>query len=264
MNDLYETIPKKMADQFEIGKRIKELRKQKKFSQTFVAKKLYISQAAYSLIENSQNRILVEHIISLSNIYEVTTDYLLKGDDSLVRMSQDNGFVPFIKVQAHAGYIKNIDNGISLEDHEWYRIPGFNPSIGQKLFEVEGESMIPTILPGDILICQEQHKIENAVDGSLVVLVSTNRLMVKRLRIDDNPDLFVLENDNPTQEHEKERIPKTRIKELLMVRGKISSSLVPHHQLASKGKISAMEESIEILKKELYSVNKKINALMRN
>lgn len=253
-----------MVDRNEISKRIKQLRKQRKFSQSFVAKNLHISQAAYSLIENSQNRILVEHIISLSKIYEVTTDYLLKGDDSLIKLSQENGFVPFIKIHAHAGYIKNTDKKISTEDHEWYRIPGFNPSLGQKLFEVDGESMVPTILPGDILICQEQQNIDNVIDGSLIVLVTTERLLVKRVRIEDNPHLFLLENDNPALEHEKERIPKTRIKELLMVRGKISSSLVPHHQLASKGKITAMEETIEILKKELYSVNKKINAIMRS
>ncbi len=69
-----------MNKRVEIGKRLKELRKSKKFSQQFVAENLYISQAAYSLIENSQNGIIVEHIISLSNLYEVTTDYILKGD----------------------------------------------------------------------------------------------------------------------------------------------------------------------------------------
>ncbi|WP_373059197.1 helix-turn-helix domain-containing protein [Zunongwangia sp. H14] len=78
----------------EISTRIKELRKKNGFSQNYVAKRLFISQAAYSLIENSQNGIGAEHILKLSKLYMVTTDYLLKGDKQLIKMSSENGFIP--------------------------------------------------------------------------------------------------------------------------------------------------------------------------
>jgi transcriptional regulator with XRE-family HTH domain len=68
-----------MHKRIKIGSRLKELRKKYKFSQQYVAEQLFISQAAYSLIENSQNGIVAEHIVGLSNLYEVTTDYILKG-----------------------------------------------------------------------------------------------------------------------------------------------------------------------------------------
>jgi transcriptional regulator with XRE-family HTH domain len=63
-----------MHQRLGIGNRLKELRKKNKFSQQFVAENLFISQAAYSLIENSQNGIVSEHVVGLSNLYEVTTD----------------------------------------------------------------------------------------------------------------------------------------------------------------------------------------------
>ena len=93
-----------------ICERIRKLRKSRKFSQAYVAQGLGISQAAYSFIESSQNGMVAEHIIKLSRLFDVTTDFILKGDKMLIRMSRENGFIP-------------------LQD--------------QKLFEVEGESMVP-------------------------------------------------------------------------------------------------------------------------
>ena len=143
-----------MKQRVAIGSRLKELRKKYKFSQQFVAEKLFISQAAYSLIENSQNGIVSEHVIGLSNLYEVTTDFILKGDDMLIRISPSEGFVPYIKTKVHAGFVKNSPGDLNTVDVEWYRIPRYNPSVGHRLFEVEGSSMSPTVYPGDIIICQ--------------------------------------------------------------------------------------------------------------
>lgn len=242
-----------------IAKRIKELRKKNKFSQDYVAKKLFISQAAYSLIESSQNGIAIGHIITLSKLYKVTTDYILKGEKSLVEISPNNGFIPLVKDMAHAGFIKNFKEEHSYEEYEWYRIPGFNPSKDQSLFEVEGESMSPTLLPRDIVVCQKQ-QIDKVIDGAIVLLITKNETTIKRLRLDGNHDYLLVESDNP-QEEGVQKVKKADIKQLLLVLGKISSSLVPYHQIVSTGKIQGLEESVDHLKRELYSMNKKLNSL---
>ena len=61
----HKTGPSRTA----IGDRIRKLRHENKYSQVFVAENLCISQAAYSLIENSQNGIVAEHVIRLSGLY---------------------------------------------------------------------------------------------------------------------------------------------------------------------------------------------------
>ncbi len=137
-----------MKNRIAIGKRIKELRKKHKFSQSYIAEKLFISQAAYSLIENSQNGIVVDHIIKLSQIYDVTTDYILTGNTLLVKISPDNGFLPLIRVDAQAGFLKHFQKEDMRDKLDWYKIPGYNGGDNQKLFEVEGKSMLPTVLPG--------------------------------------------------------------------------------------------------------------------
>lgn len=246
----------------EIGLRLRELRKKNQFSQQYVAENLFISQAAYSLIENSQNGIVAEHIIGLSNLYEVTTDYILKGDKHLIRISPSQGFIPYVKIKAHAGFVKKSPENLVVDDYEWYRLPGYNPTQDHLLFEVEGESMVPTVLPGDILICQKQNHWDSVLNGSVVVLVTKEAILVKRVRKENGVNGFSVENDNP----EDSRILKynyEEIKEIFMVRGKLSNVLIPHHQMTSSGKIQNLEESIEYLKKELYSINKKLNGIKK-
>lgn len=252
-----------MHHRMAIGTRLKELRKKNKFSQQFVAENLYISQAAYSLIENSQNGIVSEHVIGLSKLYEVTTDFILKGDNMLIRVSPSEGFVPYIKTKAHAGFVKNSPGDLSKVDFEWYKIPRYNPTVDHRLFEVEGNSMAPTIYPGDIIICQVHHNLDLILDGSIVLVVTKESLLVKRLRHTEKANTFNFENDNPSDE-EVLTIDKNDIIEMMMIRGKISTVLAPHHLMDSNGKLQSMEEAIEFLKKELYSINKKLHSLKNN
>ena len=155
-----------MHQRIEIGKRIKKLRQKYNFSQTQVAEVLFISQAAYSLIENSQNGIVAEHIIKLGRLYNVSTDYILTGDKNYIRIGRETGFVPLLRSHAHAGYLEDLNKEPIYDIKDWFRVPGFNPNKNQVLLEVEGESMLPTILPGDILICESQYDIGNVLDGS--------------------------------------------------------------------------------------------------
>ncbi len=249
-----------MHQRLTIGSRLKDLRKKNKFSQQFVANKLFISQAAYSLIENSQNGIVSDHVIGLSNLYEVTTDFILKGDDMLIRVSSREGFIPYIKAKVHAGFVKNSPGDLSKVNVDWYRIPRYNPSEDHRLFEVEGSSMIPTVYPGDIIICQAHYNLDLILDGSIVLLITKESLLLKRLRHSGDPNTIIFDNDNPDNQEEL-LLNKKDILEVMMVRGKISNVLAPHHLIDSNGKLQSMEEAIEFLKKELYSINKKINTL---
>ncbi|MFN4764426.1 XRE family transcriptional regulator [Gillisia sp. Q332] len=247
-----------MLNRIDLGNRLKQLRKTKQYSQQFVAENLFITQAAYSLIENSQNGIIAEHVVGLSNLYEVTTDYILKGDKHLIRISPSNGFVPYVKIKAHAGYVKNLSKEISPGDYEWYRIPGFNATLEHRLFEAEGESMIPTLFPGDIIITQTQNNWDQILDGSLILIVTNESLLIKRFKKSNEQDVFIFENDNP-EAGEELIFSKDEIKEIMMICGKISNVLVPHHHNGANGKIKTMEESIEFLKKELLSITEKLS-----
>ncbi len=229
-----------MQKRIAIGSRLKELRKKNKFSQQYIADKLYISQAAYSLIENSQNGVISEHVIGLSNIYGVTTDFILKGEDMVLKISPSEGFIPYVKTKVHAGFIKNSPGDLSKVDIEWYRIPSYNPSVDHKLFEVEGTSMSPTVFPGDIVICQTHPNLNLILDGSIVLVVTKDSLLLKRLRHSKDSSTINFENDNP-ENNKVLTFEKKEILEIMMVKGRISNVLTPPHLMNSNGNLQSME-----------------------
>ncbi|WP_368386126.1 helix-turn-helix domain-containing protein [Streptococcus anginosus] len=62
---------------------LKELRKEKKLTQTELASKLDISQKSYSNWESGKAEPTLDNIIKLANILDTTTDELLGIDKSL-------------------------------------------------------------------------------------------------------------------------------------------------------------------------------------
>ncbi|MBQ3604384.1 MAG: helix-turn-helix transcriptional regulator [Clostridia bacterium] len=65
-----------------LANRIQTLRKQNGMSQEILAEQLGVSRQAVSKWESEQSTPDIENIIALSDLFDVTTDYLLKGEDS--------------------------------------------------------------------------------------------------------------------------------------------------------------------------------------
>lgn len=247
-----------MDDREKISIRIKELRSANGYSQSYVAEKLFVSQAAYSLMESTQNAVTAEHIVQLGNLYNVTADFLLTGNKKLIEMTPENGFLPLIDSKAHAGFIKNAHRGNVMEEFEYYKIPGYNPTKDSFLIEIEGESMKPTIIPGDVLICQVQKKLDYVIYGSVVVVVTKGELLATRLHEHTDKEYFLVEGDNP-QERSTRKIKKSDIVELLVVLSKVSNALIPHREIAFKGRLQSLEESVNFLSKKVYKIEKQMN-----
>lgn len=61
--------------------RIKELRKKFKYTQSYLADLLEISQAQYFKLENNLSQISYDKLNKLANIYDTSIDYLLFRTD---------------------------------------------------------------------------------------------------------------------------------------------------------------------------------------
>lgn len=66
-----------------IADRIQYLRKQKGYSQEELADKVGVSRQAVSKWESEQSTPDLEKVITMSELFEVTTDYILKGIEPL-------------------------------------------------------------------------------------------------------------------------------------------------------------------------------------
>ncbi|MDO5018327.1 MAG: helix-turn-helix transcriptional regulator [Lagierella massiliensis] len=71
-----------------ISDRIRELRKNKGVSQEELAEKLGVSRQAISKWESRQSTPDIDKIILLSDYFEVSTDYLIKGIEPLTSMNK--------------------------------------------------------------------------------------------------------------------------------------------------------------------------------
>lgn len=64
-----------------MAERLQRLRKEHHFSQEQLAERLQVSRQAVSKWENGQTDPDLDNIIAMSNLYEVTTDYILIGKE---------------------------------------------------------------------------------------------------------------------------------------------------------------------------------------
>lgn len=62
---------------YPIAKRLKELREQNKLTQAQVAQKLNITRNAYTMYETGANTPTLQALITLSELYHVSLDYLI-------------------------------------------------------------------------------------------------------------------------------------------------------------------------------------------
>lgn len=247
-----------MIDRKGLISRLKDLRRKHKLTQAGVAEKLFVSQTAYSHMEANINAVSVDHLFTLSKLYNVTMEFLLTGNKKLIIMDSKNGFLPLINAKAHAGFLKGTSEENVMDDFEYYRIPGFNPTTDSVLIEIEGTSMQPTINEGDILICQQQRNFDYVIDGSTAILVTEDEFVLTRLFKHEDNRFFKIEGDN-TDEVSKKEISKSKILKLFLVLGKVSNALLPHKEMAFKGKIKSLEESIDSLNKEVFKISKKLD-----
>lgn len=83
----------------DVGQRLKMRRNELKLTQDYVAEKLGITRQTISNWEIGRSYPDIERIIRLSELYELSLDELLKGDQKMVKHLQENTLVThFLKL----------------------------------------------------------------------------------------------------------------------------------------------------------------------
>ena len=72
----------------EIGKKLKEARLNRDLTQEVIAEKLNVSRQTISNWENEKSYPDIISVIELSNLYSISLDDLLKGDDAMMEHLQ--------------------------------------------------------------------------------------------------------------------------------------------------------------------------------
>ncbi len=185
------------------GARIKHLRQQLGLSQKELSASLGLSQSTLSQIENDRYYPNYNSLLYLVTELGVDSNWLLLGRGRPYEPSRSEptlprqGF-PAITEKARAGY-----SGTDRDEH-WvsqlprYLVPGFRPDADIVIFQVLGDSMLPTLEDQDFVLAERIPQTPESFVGQTLVVVVQDEIYVKRLaNFDIALRRLTLNSDNP-------------------------------------------------------------------
>lgn len=108
MHSIYDNVTERSKRNMEIGKKLKDARIQSKLTQENVAEKIHVSRQTISNWENEKSYPDIISVIELSNLYSVSLDVLLKGDEKMIEHLEESTNVVKSNKKMIAAIIANI------------------------------------------------------------------------------------------------------------------------------------------------------------
>ena len=161
-------------------------------SKTAFAQKLGTKGHIVDLYLQGKRKITYEQVKLLCSCYNVSEAYMFQGiglpfDKQNIPDSEDKlamalgiNFSPnilFTNVEAFASNTIGVD---LLEENERFHIPGVNGDL--VAFNINGDSMAPTILSGDMVICKPLEMQSEMIDNEIYAVVTNQSVWVKRVQ----------------------------------------------------------------------------------
>lgn len=194
--------------------RIKELRKSCNFNQEKLASMLGVTQANLSGWENGKWEPDNTSLIKLCEIFNCSADYLL----GISNIKKEKIKIPVLG-EIRAGLPAFADENII--DYE--EIPEEMAKSGEFFgLKVKGDSMLPRIVEGDVVIVKKQNTADNG--DICVVLVNGDEATLKKVKFADNGIMLIPNNQNyETMFYSKKQIqelPVEIVGKVVELRGK--------------------------------------------
>lgn len=234
----------------DLSKRIKQIRIEANKTQAQFSNDIGITQGNLSLIESGKTILNLDTIKKIKSKFNLSYNWIIEGISSYTDLKN---LIPLVDKSAMAGYPANHSDDNYLGTLARYRIPGFDDG-EYKIFEVEGESMLPTLLPHDFIICVRITNYDKVVDGSLAVIVLEDVVLVKRMYKADEKK-FRFESDNIN--YKSVEVKKKDIREMYGVQAKITQSLHSSSSTSNR-KIEELEERMEKLSIEMEKIKNNV------
>jgi len=200
-----------------------------------LAKYFQISESALmyeNISNNEKNGVDVENNITTVNEDAVpyqtskTTGAQISKQKAFGNI-EDDGLI-YVPIAAQAGYSKNFQDPVFIDQLERLFVPGL-PYKGDdyRYFEVEGDSMYPTLEEGMQVIGQliPQEYWQDISNFYIHVIVKDTQILIKRLFKKD-ANTFVMISDNEEM-YPQEKINIEDVKELWLVKRKLDWRMTP-------------------------------------
>lgn len=194
-----------------------------------------LSNGYLANIEKSNSRISQKMIEKIISVYPELESKLENRKDTAEELrrnkaftvTEDKGLI-YVPIAAQAGYALHYTDTLYLNDLERLYIPG-NPFKGDRyrFFEVEGDSMLPTLTEGMQVIGQklEPETWKSLQDYYIHIIVTESQILIKRL-VKLDADTLVMVSDNE-ELYPQVSILYAEVKELWLVKRTLDWRMAP-------------------------------------
>lgn len=205
-----------------------------------IAKKLGTYNHVVNSILKGQRNITVDQLHKLFEIYRVNANYVFGISDEMfleppsaifgdiptrsIEDKQSGGRqnITLVPERALAGYALEHQDRDFLENLQKFSIPNLDGEM--VAFEISGDSMMPTITNGDIVVCEQVDR-DTPLRDNHVYIVVTDTVVAKRIQqIRDGADITRLRliSDNSTV-YKPYEVELEEIRQLLKVKCRLTS-----------------------------------------
>ena len=195
-----------------LAQRIKIIRKQLEMSQTEFANAIGITQTSLSQIEGEKNGISYDVYKAIVGKFNVDPLWLMDGKGEMYisnEAKKKSGALPLVVQisgdeeenivmvdrKAAAGYLQGQSDPDYIAKLPSFRLPGFYGKTF-RAFEIIGDSMLPGIHPGDMLVGGYVEELAHIKKGNVyIVVMHDGSIVAKRINPLGN-NVFELRSDN--------------------------------------------------------------------
>jgi phage repressor protein C with HTH and peptisase S24 domain len=199
-----------------LANRIKSLRKQLEMNQTEFATAIGITQTSLSQIEGEKNGISYDVYKAIVSKFNVDPIWLMDGIGEMYRSEQalkSSGAIPLVvqvsnddeenivlvDKKAAAGYLQGQHDPEFISKLPSFRLPGFYGK-SYRAFEITGDSMLPGIRPGDMVIGAYEESLNHIRRDHVYVAILHDGSVVAKRIIPLGNDLYEFRSDNMVYE----------------------------------------------------------------
>ena len=178
-----------------------------------IAKKLDTYNHVVNSILKGQRNVTVEQLTKLFNHYGVNANFMFGlSEEMFLRNHPANNDletrpvseislygrnnIKLVPNLARAGDALNPDNRESVDEFPRFSVPGMDGDLWA--FEISGDSMLPTVTNGDLVICEKLERNEPLRDNQVYVIVSDVVVAkrVQQIKAGNNTSALRLISDN--------------------------------------------------------------------
>lgn len=202
-----------------LAQRIKNLRKELGLNQTEFANRIGITQTSLSQLEGEKNGISYDVFKAIVSEFNVNPVWLMDGIGTMyatenstattasrgaiplvVQVDQDDEEnIVMVDRKAAAGYLQHQQDPDFISKLPSFRLPGFYGK-SFRAFEITGDSMLPGINPGDMIVGSYVESLNEIRNGSVYIVVTHDgSIVAKRVSVLGN-DIYELKSDNAVYE----------------------------------------------------------------